>query len=739
MEQNGDKIERVGKVVLDLSDYTGDDLYSEGSTEDELLEAVRSHEAKEYNRLIADVRKWGFLYHLSDFRGNIVDFLPIEKTDTVLEVGAGCGAVTGTLAEKAGRVICIDLSHKRSLINAERNRERDNVEIRVGNFQDVEKGLEEKYDYITLIGAFEYAGSYIEAPDPYGEFLRILAKHLKDGGSLVIAIENKYGLKYFAGCREDHTGKFYDGIEGYPDQHAVRTFSAKGLRRLAEAASLTPCFYYPYPDYKLPVTVYSDERLPSLGELNDNVCNFDTDRFVAFHEGAAFDELIREGSFPDFSNSFLVVLKKDDHRKGGFDQRRTVYSKHSIERDARFQVRTDLEISEQGERVIVKHPFSRAALPHLENMARAGAKLASLFSGTKFLVNRVKRINDGEGALRRLEFEFLEGPTLMDELLTCQAENRTDDALMVLKSFCDTLRALRDLIPFERTPRFTEIFGEITVPERSYCMPVTNADLIFSNLISNGGWNMIDYEWTFDFPIPLDFVIYRAVFYLVQELPEGCFDGVDLFGAAGLTAGECEIYRLMEHSFQCYIKGGRFTLPELYSIMGRDSFTLGAASRQASLLFRPAHVKLYYDRGSGFSEWDSYGMDAGRDDDGTIRLKVLLPEDVKALRLDPVESRCMVKVRRLAAGGRALEAEANGEVCGKNTVLFDTEDPQILIPEVEPGTLFEAEYKICMIDRELFSDLAGRLAEAQKEPERIRLFADRRRETKSEWRRIQPG
>ncbi len=738
MDDREDAVERIGGVILDLSHYTGDDQYSEGAAEDELLEAVRTHGKEEYNHLIADCRKWSMLYHLSDLRGNIVDFLPIEKTDSVLEVGAGCGAVTGTLAELAGEVTCIDLSKKRSLINAERNKDRDNVRILVGNFQDIEGSLQEKYDYIMLIGVLEYAGSYIEAPDPYETFLRILAGHLKEGGIIAAAIENKYGLKYFAGCREDHTGKYYDGIEGYPGNEGVRTFSKKGLTELAKRAALMPEFYYPYPDYKLPVTVFSDERLPAVGELTDNIRNFDTDRFIAFQESAAFDELIREGSFPEFSNSYLMLLRKDDHKKGGIRTRKKVYSRHSVERADKFRIRTDLEIAEDGERVIVKVPVTREAAEHLESMSRSGERLSTLFSGSKFLVNRVKRINDGEGRLRRLEFEFLSGPTLSDELHICRIENRTDDALMVIRSYCDTLRNLRDLSPFERTDRFDRIFGEIEVPENTLSMPVTNVDLTFDNLIISGGWNMIDYEWTFDFPVPLDFVIYRAIFYFVKELPEQSFDGLDLFSAVGISEEDRKLYRKMEHRFQCYIKGERFTIPELYSIMGRDSFTLGEAAKKAALLFRPHHARLYFDRGNGFSEWDTCAVDADRFEDGRFSFRMMLPEDLKALRIDPVESRCMLKLLRLAIDGKTVPSEVNGEVCGSSTVLFDTGDPQILIRDtgIIPGKELEVEYKLQMTDPEIFSDIAGKLKEAEAEAASRGLF--RRGKPEPEYKRIYP-
>ena len=74
----------------------------------------------------------------------------------VLEVGSGCGAITGALSRKAGSVTCVDLSKKRSLINAYRHSESENVTIHIGNFTDVEPDLPADYDYICLIGVFEY-------------------------------------------------------------------------------------------------------------------------------------------------------------------------------------------------------------------------------------------------------------------------------------------------------------------------------------------------------------------------------------------------------------------------------------------------------------------------------------------------------------------------------------------------------------------------------------------------------
>lgn len=40
-----------------------------------------------------------------------------------------------------------------------------------GKLPEIEKNLTEKYDYITLIGVFEYGEAYIQSETPYVDFL----------------------------------------------------------------------------------------------------------------------------------------------------------------------------------------------------------------------------------------------------------------------------------------------------------------------------------------------------------------------------------------------------------------------------------------------------------------------------------------------------------------------------------------------------------------------------------------
>lgn len=307
--------ERVGKVILDLDHYQGTDLYSDGPVEDELLEIVRTVPEKEYPRVIAERASWPVLYHLSPVRKDLVEWIDLQKErDTVLEIGSGLGAVTGVFAEKAKQVVCVELSKRRSMVNAVRHQTRDNIVIHVGNFEDIEPTLP-RFDVVTLIGVLEYAKSYLHGPEPYLQMLQTAGQHLKPDGRLILAIENKLGMKYWAGCHEDHTGRLFDSIENYPGRCDIRTFSKKELVDLLQTAGYSDLkFYYPYPDYKLPNAIYSDSYLPNKGTLTNNIRNFDQERLLLFDEAKAYDAVLDAGLFPEFSNSFLVIGRRKEER-----------------------------------------------------------------------------------------------------------------------------------------------------------------------------------------------------------------------------------------------------------------------------------------------------------------------------------------------------------------------------------------------------------------------------------------
>lgn len=288
---------------LNLDFYGGKDLYFD-SGEDRLLELLQS--GKPHAEILAENNDWPLLYHLCEDRHNLLAWYPFQRETALLEIGGGCGALTGLFCDRVDQVAVVELSKKRSSIIATRLPAADNLEIIVGNINDVV--FQQSFDYVTLIGVMEYAKSFFSEGDPYQQLLTKIRKILKPGGKLFVAIENQFGLKYFAGATEDHTGQLFDGLEGYPHSNRVETFGKYELESVLHQNGFTQTeFYYPFPDYKLPSEIFSDDYLPEPHHILQNAPNFDNNRYQLFDEGMAYVSIIKNKMFPFFSNSFLVV------------------------------------------------------------------------------------------------------------------------------------------------------------------------------------------------------------------------------------------------------------------------------------------------------------------------------------------------------------------------------------------------------------------------------------------------
>jgi hypothetical protein len=117
---------------------------------------------------------------------------------------------------------------------------------------------------VTLIGVLEYSRRFIDAADPVLECLRRARSWLAEGGMLILAIENQLGLKYFAGCAEDHLDLPYAGIEGLYGKRTAVTFGRRELAELlARAGFASQEWHFPFPDYKLPGVVVANPPCPS--------------------------------------------------------------------------------------------------------------------------------------------------------------------------------------------------------------------------------------------------------------------------------------------------------------------------------------------------------------------------------------------------------------------------------------------------------------------------------------------
>ncbi|MCR5474888.1 MAG: class I SAM-dependent methyltransferase [Lachnospiraceae bacterium] len=747
MTQQG--LQHIGNVILDYTYYCGEDLYSEGAIEDRLLDYVKNNPALDYERYITASRSWSVMYHLSHIRENAAGWLPINRSDSVLEIGSGCGAITGVLARLAGSVTCVELSKKRSLINAHKNKECDNIRIMVGNFEDVEKGLDTKFDYITLIGVLEYAQSYISGDRPYDRLLSVLKDHLAPGGKIVIAIENRLGMKYFAGCKEDHLLTYFGGIEGYRDTAGVRTFSKESLTKLIESNGYHDCrFYYPYPDYKLPHTIYSDDALPAKGDLNTNLRNYDADRLVLFDESKAFDSMIAEGRFAEFSNSFIVLASCDEGWQKGL--KLPIYAKYSNERSEDFRVCTLISRTSDADKEVVKTALSTHANPHIDHLSESLSDLVDLFGDTGLVpvgcrlvrgVERTMFAGTSSKAKDSVIFDYASGTTLEDHLNRLEDAEDYEAIEEVIDIYCRKLYGCRNITEFRRSSGFDTVFGKREFKKKYKAVSNCDLDMIFSNIVLDGDdpkegkWTVLDYEWVFDFQIPIQFVIFRAIYYHFRGREDSGFalylsrKGMDVFGMCGIDIGERMLFTEMEHSFQIYISGGKASLQTMQVLMPTATIRIDNIVKIGSYLRNLDTPTVYFSRGTNFTAENHIDMIADVDD-GHVSMHIPFDRYINSVRIDPTEYPCLLHMEKLCYvlndGFRVDVSKimVNGYKLTEDTYIFDTNDAQIVIEGVPQNAKgLEAAYHISMVEAPFYDDMLGVLKERDRsEREKKKTF-----------------
>lgn len=301
------------KPKLNLNWYKNEDLYSEGDVEDDIIRLISEYPPEDYSDAIYNNFNWSTYYHLTHLRKNILNWYPFDKNASVLEIGCGMGAITGVLCDNCKEVTSVELSKRRATATLLRCREKENLEIIVGNLNDIE--FDKKFDYITLIGVLEYQGSYTETANPYGDFLTKIKSLLTPNGKLLIAIENQYGLKYWCGAKEDHTGIPFEGMNQYTlSKKKVRTFSKADLDNLIkESGFKNTYFYYPMPDYKIPTVIYSEDYLPQNENMLDFRCYYaPTASTLVSMEKPLYKDILANNVFEFFANSFLVECTDTD-------------------------------------------------------------------------------------------------------------------------------------------------------------------------------------------------------------------------------------------------------------------------------------------------------------------------------------------------------------------------------------------------------------------------------------------
>ena len=273
---------------------------------DRILELVKLHDESFEPATLADKEERNlYVREMSPYRGNIVSWLFSDQSMEALEINCGCGAVSEAISKLVGRLTCVELPGAKSEICKLRLAGVDNVNLIQGNIASVNNM---HFDRIFWIGLNRQDEDVFGKEIPLVDKLKVIDSMLVPGGEFVFTVNNPFGLRYWAGMPDDISGDFFQTIMG----NQKKGFLSKAqIEQLLAGLGYSPSeYYYLYPDYEVALSIYYDKKPPQKGDLKLSPINFDGDRVTLFDETKAFDNIIENGLFKYFSNSYLVVAKK---------------------------------------------------------------------------------------------------------------------------------------------------------------------------------------------------------------------------------------------------------------------------------------------------------------------------------------------------------------------------------------------------------------------------------------------
>lgn len=289
-----DIVEKISSVDQDINKY------------------IKQNPNRDFDMVIQQDSRWEVFFHLSELRTSILSWYEFKKGAELLEIGGGFGALTGMFCEKCPHVTVTERSAFRSEAICARYNDKDNLEVYTGDLKDI--SFKKKFDYIVLAGILEIAGEGTSELKIYSEYLHMISQMLKPDGTLLLATENRYGIRYFCGAGEPHTGRALEGINHYPHGTKGYCFSKQELINIINIAGFkNQKFYYPLPDYKLTQLVYSEEYLPEKN-LKERLIPYYTDHNTLLaYENDLYDDLVENHVFEFFANSYLVECAQNEN------------------------------------------------------------------------------------------------------------------------------------------------------------------------------------------------------------------------------------------------------------------------------------------------------------------------------------------------------------------------------------------------------------------------------------------
>ena len=431
------------------------------------------------------------LYHLSTVSQNLINWYPFNTKDTVLQIGGDLGELTQVFCNNCEKVVTIEPNIEKAKAIAKRYENRENLEIIVGNIDDII--LEEKFSIITIIGN----NPKIKLKDN----IQKLERNLKENGRFIIAVDNKFGLRYFMGNPENILNKKFESLIGYNNEpEKIESFTKSSLEQIFNSIGYKYTFYYPLPDYKMPNVIFSEKQKAKYNSIDKYNPYYKENSTIIANEIDVYREILKtdQQMFEFFTNSFLIILEKEKNEE------LPLYISYNNMRKEKYRLITKI-----SKNVVEKKPVSKEAEGHYNNIKKNIELLQQ---------NNIKTVDYIENG--SIKSKYINQENLLNTVLTKSLEeNNQQEFENIIEKYIQNLKKNKKVEPEYKDTIFSKY--NIQIEDKNILK-----ELYF---VENGFWDMtfkncfyienelyfFDQEWR-EKNVPIEYILYRSILYTIS-------------------------------------------------------------------------------------------------------------------------------------------------------------------------------------------------------------------------------
>ncbi len=464
------------------NDYNSD-IY--GDYKEDIKKYINQYKKEEYDKIIKNDKRTNIVTIFSEMRANIIKWYPFDKDKKILEIGANYGEISQELVKRCKEVTAIEFSKEKATCIAKRLEDVNNLKIVICS--DLSKlVLKDKYDYISIIGTAEYAN--VLGFKDLSEMIKWAYGNLTNDGKIIIAIDNKFGVKYLAGSTRNKEEVPFANYKTYVDKSYTLYGKTELENMLKQNEFVNYKFYYPVPNYNLTHLIYTDEYLPKKSRYN---IYYREDEEILFNELTLIEDAIKNEKFDFFTNSYLIELAKSKKEISN-----TCFVNYSNMRKKEYKIIT--KIAKDG---VTKKAYAKEGIPHINQIGKNIERLKEL--GFNICESKTdKEINS----------KYIKEFTVDEYLQKLVEQGKLEEFYQELDKWYNFLKGKIKSTTSENT-----IFGKykikITEEQKENLTFLKDGfiDLIFQNVFYNGKeYIVFDQEW-YEEPLPLEFIMYRSI------------------------------------------------------------------------------------------------------------------------------------------------------------------------------------------------------------------------------------